>query len=383
MTTVVFSVGVAAALAVIGWGARRIRRLSREVAMLEAARAESISEIAASRDLLAAAIEAAPTATLILDQEGRVRYVSQRAQALFFQGAVPRNASISEVVKSAPAPLVRALAGDRNEVMVLESDGEREVFLVAKHLFTAPDRGPWTVLTVNPLTDAIAREEVAAYRKVLRVLGHELNNSLAPVASLVATGQALLASRQLDDLPRMLDTIAGRVEHLRSFLSQYSAIARLPRPRPRLMPIDASLSRIATLYPGVRIRGSDEPVFVDGAQLEQLLVNLVKNSVEAGSGLAEIEIEVAIGEQGRLQLAVRDRGAGLSDEALAGALVPFYSTKPDGAGLGLTLCREIVEAHGGRMRLRKRSDGGAEVLVRLPGPSGDDVSSLSFAMTRG
>ena len=214
------------------------------------------------------------------------------------------------------------------------------------------------------------------------MLGHELNNSLAPVASLARTGQRLVATGAYDEVPTVLQTIYERVEHLRTFLHGYGALARLPRPRPAEVKAAGVLSRLQTLFPGIVVVTSPHTIFVDEGQLEQVMVNLVKNAAEAGSVSEDIAIDTKVDADGSVRISVSDRGHGLSDEVLSSALVPFFSTKEGGAGLGLAISREIVENHGGRLRLHARDGGGAQVFVRLPGRSGRLNGDLSWSIGR-
>lgn len=334
-------------------------------------------------EMLAAIVDDAPSATLVLDDAGRVRYANAAAGALFFGGDVPPGASLTELVRRSPEPLRRAMAAERTELLALTRGDEQSVYQIAKHAIDGPDGQRFTVLAAHPLTDELLREEVRAYKRLLRVLSHELNNSLAPVASLASSGQRLLDDpASLGELRPLLATIGERVEHLRTFLGRYAALARLPRPRCADVPLGPLLARMGKLFPGVRVAAAARPAWADEGQLEQLVVNLVKNALEAGSPAEEVSITAEVAPDGRLALTVADAGSGLSEEVIASALVPFFSTKPGGSGLGLAICREIVEGHGGRLRLRNREGGGAEAVVRMPGRTGAVGAPVSWTFTR-
>jgi signal transduction histidine kinase len=163
-----------------------------------------------------------------------------------------------------------------------------------------------------------------------------------------------------------LDTIEERARHLRGFLDGYATFARLPLPARRLMAWRDLLAGVEGLYP-YRIEGEllAAPVYGDPGQLQQVLINLLKNAAESGSAGDEVTLSVHAGEG--IELTVQDRGKGMSAEVMRNALVPFYSTKKGGTGLGLPLCREIVEAHGGRLSLHPRDGGGLCVRCWLPG----------------
>jgi nitrogen fixation/metabolism regulation signal transduction histidine kinase len=209
----------------------------------------------------------------------------------------------------------------------------------------------------------LAAQEVAVWKKVIRVIAHELNNSLAPISSLAHSGRLLANGPQLE---RVFTTIGERTTHLSSFIDGYARFAKLPRPRPTLVSWPDFLGRLegTTTF---RIDGElpRSPGSFDVSQLEQVMINLLKNAAESGSAREEIVVGVRAEADGFL-VEVADRGSGLAEEVLRDALLPFYSTKPTGTGLGLTLCREIVEAHGGRLSIANRPDGGAVVSVWLP-----------------
>ncbi len=212
----------------------------------------------------------------------------------------------------------------------------------------------------------MAAQEVAIWKKVIRVIAHELNNSLAPISSLAHSGRELALQPDTERLTRVFSTIEERASHLATFIDGYARFAKLPRPRPAEVhwgPLLAGLkdSLSFRVVPPLPVR----PAWMDGAQIEQVLINLVKNAVESGSPEDEVTLTVAE-RDGGFAVEVRDRGAGLTEEVLRDALLPFYSTKPKGTGLGLTLCREIVDAHGGRLSIANREGGGAIVTVWLP-----------------
>jgi signal transduction histidine kinase len=216
-------------------------------------------------------------------------------------------------------------------------------------------------------------EERKAWQRLVRVLGHEINNSLAPIKSVADSLREIVARtpRPADsdqDIARGLDLIRARAEALGRFLQSYARLARLPPPR--LAPLDVErwvrrvvaleTRRAVTVQPGAPIT-----IQADGDQLDQLLINLVANGVEAAQ---ETEGTVAVGwrvDNGRLEVTVIDEGPGLPDTA--NLFVPFFTTKPQGTGLGLALSREIAEAHGGVLSVRNRPAGrGCEARLVLP-----------------
>jgi PAS domain S-box-containing protein len=229
------------------------------------------------------------------------------------------------------------------------------------------------LLVLTDLSRTLQAEERQAWQRLVRVLSHEINNSLAPIKSIAGSLEALLAreNRPADadqDLRQGLAVIANRSESLGRFMASYARLARLPRPRLAPLRVEEWVTRVANLErrrtvsirPGPRLT-----IQADGDQLDQLLINLVGNAVDA---VQESGGGVTVGwsrEEGWLEVMVEDEGAGLSDTA--NLFVPFYTTKPGGSGIGLALSRQIAESHGGSLRLENRDDvRGCRAVLRLP-----------------
>jgi len=229
------------------------------------------------------------------------------------------------------------------------------------------------LLVLTDLSQTLREEERIAWQRLLRVLGHELNNSLAPIKS-VAGSLADLMVREpeppdwRDDMERGLAVISSRADSLARFVESYSKLARLPPPRLEPLKIGALVSRVARLetrLPVNVVSGPDLVVQGDDVQLEQLLINLVRNAVDASM---ETRGSVDIGWQqknGQVEVWVRDEGPGLA--STANLFVPFFTTKSQGSGIGLVLSRQIAEAHGGTLTLENREQlRGCEARLRLP-----------------
>jgi signal transduction histidine kinase len=226
---------------------------------------------------------------------------------------------------------------------------------------------------VKPLTRELSRQEAETWKKAIRVIGHEIANSLAPVSSLVHSARALAQkgvreSETGQQLEKVFDTLSDRAQHLSTFLEGYARFARLPKPAKQRVEWKSFLEGLHALYPFV-ILGDlpDRPGWFDPAQLQQAVINLLKNANESGSTKEEIKVSVTPLPEGAVEIDVYDRGGGMSDEVLRRAFQPFSSTKKGGSGLGLPLCREIVEAHGGRLAAERREGGGTVVRLRIPG----------------
>jgi len=229
------------------------------------------------------------------------------------------------------------------------------------------------LLVLTDLSQTLREEERSAWQRLLRVLGHELNNSLAPIKS-VAGSLADLIGREpepsdwREDMHRGLAVISSRADSLARFIESYSKLARLPPPRLEPLKIGALLSRVVSLETRLRVDVASGPELVvrgDDVQLEQLLINLVRNAVDASM---ETNGRVEVGWQqknGQVEVWIRDEGPGLA--STANLFVPFFTTKAQGSGIGLVLSRQIAEAHGGTLTLENRQQvRGCEARLRLP-----------------
>ena len=252
--------------------------------------------------------------------------------------------------------------GDSNDI---DSSNE-DIYHLSRRQFRLNGRRHELVL-LRQLTAELRRQEVQTWKKVIRVISHELNNSLAPIASLAHSGAELLRRGQVERLPTALATIEDRARHLEGFIRDYARFAKLPSPRLESMPwprfVAQLRSQVEFAYDGPE--SPDAIARIDVAQLEQALINLLKNAHESGSKPEDVTLSLRrLPEAWRID--VLDRGSGMNEAVLANALLPFYSTKRHGTGLGLALAREIAEAHGGRIALLNREGGGLCVTLVLP-----------------
>jgi nitrogen fixation/metabolism regulation signal transduction histidine kinase len=232
---------------------------------------------------------------------------------------------------------------------------------------------PHLLLVVDDLTRTLREEELQAWKRLVRVIGHELNNSLAPIRSIAGSLSSLVRREPApedwrDDARRGLDVIEGRAESLARFMESYARLAKLPAPVFGVVEVSAWARRVAGLETRVAVQVEDGPAVTlrgDNDQLDQLLINLVRNAAEA-SLETHGAVDVTWRRAGNhLELIVRDKGPGLA--STANLFVPFFTTKPGGSGIGLVLCRQIAEGHGGDLSLRNRADGpGCEAILRLP-----------------
>jgi two-component system, NtrC family, nitrogen regulation sensor histidine kinase NtrY len=265
-----------------------------------------------------------------------------------------------EILEQSPVPLREAVTGNADTLFTMEVEGEPQVYHLSQRRFHL-NAQPQQLLLLKQLTRELAAQEVAVWKKVIRVIAHELNNSLAPITSLAHSGQLLAHDNvQLD---RVFTTIGDRAAHLASFIDGYARFAKLPRPLPAAVDWGQFMERLrGTMTFELEGALPSRPGSFDASQLEQVMINLLKNAAESGSKPEDITVKVRE-HADDFVVEVSDRGSGLTESVLRDALLPFYSTKATGTGLGLTLCREIVEAHGGRLSLANRPDANSDGTI--------------------
>jgi two-component system nitrogen regulation sensor histidine kinase NtrY len=335
--------------------------------------------------LFQAMANAAPMAMVLLSGVGTISYTNTAARELLFEGRDPTGENLLAMLDKAPAPLRDALLGTEDALFTVEIDGAAETFHLTKRTFdpASGEGDAFSLITLRQMTRELQRQEVAVWKKLLRVLSHELNNSLAPIGSMAHTARAIAASPDSSErLEKVFATIEAQTTHLHGFLEGYAELARLPEPRRSHVLWSELLERVRAAWPEASVEGTPGTGFFDLAQMTQVVRNLVKNAKEAGSALAEVRVSVAA-VAGGFELSVRDRGPGMSAEVLRSALLPFYSTKERGTGVGLALTREVVEAHGGTVRLQNREGGGLEVACFLPDAKGVRTTNARLTLSRG
>jgi len=307
-------------------------------------------------------------AIFAFDSEQKLKLVNRAGERLLAQPAERLMGN-----KASELGLADCLEGEASATLQMSFPGGGGKWEV--HRSTFRERGaPHQLLVLSDLSRALREEERQAWQRLVRVLGHELNNSLAPIKSIAGSLEGLVtreprSSDWQEDMSRGLRVIASRAASLNRFMEAYSRLARLPLPRFQAISVSDLVKRVVSLEPRMKIElrgGPDLTILADGDQLEQLLINLVRNAVDASletKGAVRVSWRRILG--GRIELCIEDEGPGLSNTS--NLFVPFFTTKPAGSGIGLVLSRQIAEAHGGTLTLENRSDvRGCEARLLLP-----------------
>jgi two-component system nitrogen regulation sensor histidine kinase NtrY len=330
-------------------------------------------------------IQNSPNAMLLIDDNQRVIYANGAARHLFNQGIKVEGMLLPELIVTLPDALKAALNSEQEGLFSMGSSdstsddvdnnadsnadsSDVETWHISRGRFTQNNQQHHLIL-LKQLTKELNRQEVAVWKKVIRIISHELNNSVAPIASMVNSGKFLTQHLDNDKLQLIFDTIENRTTHLSQFISHYAQFSKLPLPQKELIDWTKMTQQLAQQYPFRLLSALPQTAIkLDAVQLEQVLINLLKNAHESGSSADNVALsfDETIHPLAGLLIKVDDQGSGMSSEVLSQALLPFYSTKQSGTGIGLPLCREIIEAHGGRISMQNRPQGGLSVKVWLP-----------------
>jgi PAS domain S-box-containing protein len=304
---------------------------------------------------------------LAFDDTGALRLVNAGGERLLGQQAERLLGRRAEELG-----LAECLEGDAPRVMELGTGDARRRYEMRRGVFRQGGR-PHQFVVLADVSRALREEERLAWQRLIRVLGHEINNSLTPINSLAERLNTLLKrsppeGELREDLQRGLGVIANRSEGLTRFLASYTRLAKLPPPRFASVDVGAWVQRVTRLESRLPVAIEPSPdvtLQADGDQLDQLLINLVANAADAalatGGG---VRVKWTLREDA-VELTVQDDGPGLPDSA--NLFVPFFTTKPGGTGIGLVLSRQIADAHAGTLVLANRTDShGCEARLTLP-----------------
>lgn len=335
-------------------------------AMGETLREQRLGALEATA-LLRKVIEEIDIAIFAFDNQQKLRLVNRAGERLL---SVPGERLIG--LNARALGLAECLEGEPSRTLQTTFPGIPGRWGMRRSMFR--EHGlPMQLLVITDLTRPLREEELQAWQRLVRVLGHELNNSLTPIKSIAGSLESILCREPLppdwqEDALRGLTVISARAESLGRFIGAYARLARMPRPTLTAMQLDETIRRVVRLETRLPVHlESGPPVTIqaDSDQLEQLLINLVRNaadaSLETGGG-----VRVGWRRNGAyVEVKIEDDGPGLSNTA--NLFVPFFTTKPGGSGIGLVLSRQIAEAHGGALTLENRRNAhGCEARLRLP-----------------
>jgi nitrogen fixation/metabolism regulation signal transduction histidine kinase len=306
-------------------------------------------------------------AVFAFDDAGRLRLVNRAGEKLLAQ---PSERLLGRTARD--LNLAECLLGDQGKPLALSLPGGSGRWGVRVSRFR--EHGiPHQLLVMADLTRTLRAEEVQAWKRLVRVIGHELNNSLTPIMSIADSLRTLLDREPppadwRDDMSGGLAVIGGRAESLSRFMNAYAKLARLPEPSLAPVAVAEWVRRAASLETRTPVEvqpGPEATIQGDRDQLEQLLINLIRNAVDASEAAGG---RVRMGwrkDESHVAVWVEDEGPGVSNTA--NLFVPFFTTKPGGSGIGLALCRQIAESHNGTVTLENRPGGrGCLATVRLP-----------------
>ncbi len=341
-----------------------------EVGQLLRAQRHSINQ----RELLLdTVLQSTPVAMWLCDHRERIVYSNIEARSLLASGKGITGLNMTELSGSLNADLAEAIRVRQDGLVSIETSAEVETFYTSSRFFTLNGRQHRLYL-VRRMTREISRQEAHTWKRVIRVISHELNNSLAPISSLAHSGKIAMEKMKANSasdeswtpLVHILTSIGERANHLAEFIEGYGTFARLPSPRIKTFDMMDMMTNLSQQHK-FTLEGRKEnfDVQLDQSQIEQVLINLVKNAREAAGDDGTVGLSVER-RNDCLVIVISDDGPGMSDEIMQQALLPFYSTKQGGSGLGLALCREIVEAHNGRLSIRNGLTSGVDVIVSIP-----------------
>lgn len=315
--------------------------------------------------LLDTVVQNTPLALILVDARRRIILANLAARRLLGDGHRLEGRHLDEVVAEAHPALAEIIHRGGDALFSVGQEEDEDILHLSRRDFRLNGQ-PHELFLLRQLTAELRRQEVQTWKKVIRIISHELNNSLAPIASLARSSAELLRRGQLERLPQALSTIEDRARHLEGFIRDYARFAKLPSPRRERIAWGEFLDGLASQISFKWGREyADHYARLDRAQMEQALLNLLKNAHESGGEISEVSIQLRRLPEG-WRLEVNDRGPGMSPAVISQALLPFYSTKRNGTGLGLALAREIAEAHGGAIGLVNREGGGLGVSLTIP-----------------
>ena len=315
--------------------------------------------------LLDKVLNASPMVMVLVDQRGKIVLTNHAAQQTFNLTGAMIGRDWAQLVNALAIEFQNALASQGESIFsLIDQQGQQQAWHVACSTLTI-HQATHHLYLLKTITQELSKQEVTTWKKVISVISHELNNSMAPISSMCHSGELLAKNLNEPRLNRVVSTISGRVNHLNEFIKGYASLTRVKEPKKSLISWPILIEQLQTLYQFELLSPlPTASVYADVAQIEQVLINILKNGHEADPQ-GNITLSFAA-HPDYLGLEICDNGSGMSAEVIQNALLPFYSTKHSGTGVGLALCREIIDGHQGKLIFNNRSAGGLSVSVLLP-----------------
>ena len=286
------------------------------------------------------------TALFVCSTDGRIDWMNHAATQYSSPSGEVGRGLLPPRILSAITEHKEVVDGCALSTVLLRIDGQRKL-----------------VVALKDVSMLMQRQEMEAWQQLIRVLTHEIMNSLTPIISISET---LAGSLPQGGGQEGAAVINRRCHSLLDFVESYRQLTRIKAPERTTFPVSELFNHIAGLFPQVKTHG-DGLLRADRAQIEQVLINLIKNAYESGATEVEVKTQFSplLGEGSGVRLLVRDNGAGMSPDVLEHAFIPFYTTKPTGTGIGLSLCRQIILKHGGTIHIESEEKKGTTIEIKI------------------
>ncbi|NQZ10544.1 MAG: histidine kinase, partial [Algicola sp.] len=316
--------------------------------------------------LLDKVLNASPVLTILVNHRDTVVFANHAAQQSFEPYGQIVGSNWAQLTSRLPDEFHAPLGGGGESIFTVSDDNGQDQAWHSAVSSVRIHQAQHQLFLLRTITEELSKQEVATWKKVISVLSHELNNSIAPISSMCHSGSLLAENLDEPRLDRVFNSISRRINHLNEFIKGYASLTKLKLPLKAPVHWPVLLEQLTTLYPFELVGDMPkDPIMADSAQLEQVLINILKNAHEAAPDKT-VTMNISCMSGDRVKIQICDQGAGMSAEVIKNALLPFYSTKHSGTGLGLALCREIVEAHQGKLIFGNIKEGGLAVSVILP-----------------
>ncbi len=315
--------------------------------------------------LLDKVLNASPMVMILVDQRGKIVFTNSQAQQTFNVSGSMIGRDWPSLVRSLAVEFQNALQNQGESIFTLsDADGQQQAWHASSSALRV-HQAQHHLYLLKTITQELSKQEVATWKKVISVISHELNNSIAPISSMCHSGELLANKLDEPRLNRVFNTISGRVNHLNDFIKGYASLTKIKLPQKAPVQWPQLIEQLSSFYPfELQSTLPNTTLNVDIAQIEQVLLNILKNAHEADPN-GPITMNITV-QAKHVDIEICDNGPGMSQEVIQNALLPFYSTKHSGTGLGLALSREIIEAHQGKLIFSNRDEGGLSVCVVLP-----------------